>query len=115
MRSMQDSLIDDENDNGGRIRLLSFLVLAPISTFFYVSSSFMMLMVPGIEAASKAWMLGISGALFGITLLIGAWRPSTSSAPLLARSFCPYIGAFLAFELVLCLLQLFAAITKRPH
>jgi uncharacterized membrane protein len=112
---MTTSEDEDESKDESRTRLTSYVVLAGLSTIVYALFFVTMMMVPGIEAASKLWMLGCSGVLLSAALLIGGWKYQTSSAPLLAGNLYAYIGAFLVAELALCLLQLFAVASIQAH
>ena len=91
-----------EPAEAGRRRKHIYWMLSGASTFVFVLFVFMLMMVPGVEDATKLWMLSIAGIMLTVSLALGVWRPHTSEAPITAGLSGPMIAIILVLELVQC-------------
>jgi hypothetical protein len=94
----------DEPAESGRKRKLLYWALSCVSTFVFMFFVFMLMMVPGVEDATKLWMLSGAGTLLAIALVVGVWRPQTSESPITSGMPGPVIAIILALEIAQCLL-----------
>jgi len=62
-----------------------------------------MMMVPGIPDVDKLWMLSIASFLVLIPLLVGAWKFSSTDAPLTSWPMGPLVSMALLLELAICI------------
>ena len=93
-----------EAAEAGRRRKYLYWALSGVSTFVFVLFVFMLMMVPGVEGATKLWMLSIAGTMLTVSFSLGVWRPQTSEAPITNGLSGPAIALILIVELVQCLL-----------
>jgi hypothetical protein len=88
----------------GRRRKQLYWALSGVSTFVFVLFVSMLMMVPGVEDATKLWLLSIAGIMLTVSLALGIWRPQTSEAPITAGLSGLVIAIILGLQLVQCLL-----------
>ena len=88
----------------GRRRKHLYWALSGVSTFVFVLFVFMLMMVPGVEDATKLWMLSMAGTMLAVSLALGIWRPQTSEAQITTGLSGLVIAIILGLELVQCLL-----------
>jgi hypothetical protein len=90
-----------------RTRFQMYWLSAVAGTILFLFFVTIMLMVPGILPDEKLFMLSIAGIVLAGSLGIGAWRFSTTDAPLAAQPFGPFVGVLLLIELAMCVVSIF--------
>jgi hypothetical protein len=101
---------DQNEEHRGRFRLRAFWVASALGTVVFLLFVYLMMMVPGVPAAQKIWMLSIAGGLLVVPLGIGIWKFGTSDAPIMARPLGPVVWVLLLLELGVCVLGIFQVI-----
>jgi len=108
-----DTAMSEPNQNeerGGQFRLRAYFIASAFGTVVFLLFVYVMMMVPGVPANQKIWMLTIAGGLLVLPLGIGIWRFGTSDAPIMARPFGPVVWVLLLLELAVCVVGMFQVI-----
>jgi hypothetical protein len=104
---------DDGQSDESRFRHEFYWTLSGIATFIFSAFMCVMMMVPGVPDNNKLWMLSISGLLLLIPILVGAWKFSSTDAPLMSWPFGPLVSVVLLIQLGWCFAGLAAILTHR--
>jgi len=103
---------DESNElRGKRVRSWTYWISAAVSTLLFVLFMATMLMVPGIVASTKIWMLSVVGVAVAISLAVGAWRLGSTEAPVTLWPLGPIVAVVLLLELAECAISVFLLAT----
>jgi hypothetical protein len=91
----------------GRTRLWLYWISAIGTTLVFLLFMATMLMVPGVLLSTKIWMLSVVAASAMVALGIGAWRFSSTEAPLMMWPLGTAMGVVLLLELLQCIIGIF--------
>jgi hypothetical protein len=101
----------DENEEcHGRVQFRAYWISSALATVVFLLFVYVMMMVPGVPAADKLWMLSIAGGLLAASLGTGIWKFRTTDAPITAWPLGPVVWLFLLLELGICALGVFQVI-----
>jgi hypothetical protein len=100
----------DESEKSGRAQFRTYWISSALATVIFLLSVYVMMMVPGVRAADKLWMLSIAGGLLAASLGTGIWKFRTTNAPITAWPLGPVVWLFLLLQLGICVLGVFQVI-----
>jgi len=103
---------DDEIEKS-RLRRQIYWAMSGTATLIFSAFVYLMMMVPGIPASQKLYMLFIAAVLLVLPLLVAAWKFSSTDAPLMSWPFGPLVSVVLLIELAWCLAGFVEILTHR--
>jgi hypothetical protein len=111
---MHTNMLSDDNKGirGERMRFWAYWISAAVSTLLFLLFMASMLMVPGIVPSTKMWMLSVVGVAVVISLGVGAWRFSSTEAPVMVWPLGPIVAVVLLLELAECVISVFLLATR---
>ena len=107
--------LGQNEERSGQFRLRAYWIASALGTVVFLLFVYVMMMVPGVPAAQKIWMLSIAGVLLVLPLVIGVWRFGTSDALVMTRPLGPVVWVLLLLELGVCVLGVFQVIAAPVH
>jgi len=110
---MHTNMLSDDNQGvrGERMRYWMYWLSAVVSTLVFLLFLVTGLMVPGIAPSTKIWMLCIAGVAVATSLGVGAWRFSSTEAPITVWPLGPMVAVVLLLELAYCVICVFLLAT----
>ena len=111
---MHTNMLSDDNKavRGKRMRFWMYWISAAISTLLFLLFAATMFMVPGIVPSTKMWMLCVVGVAGAISLGVGAWRFSSTEAPITVWPLGPMVAVVLLLELAECVIGVIRLATR---
>lgn len=93
------------------MRFWMYWISAAVSTLVFLLFLATLMMVPGIVPSTKMWMLSVVGVALAISLGVGAWRFSSTEAPITVWPLGPMVAVVLLLELAYCVICVFLIAT----
>jgi len=87
-----------------------YWLLSGFATFVYLLIVSGLMTVPGVEPATKLFLLSFAALLLALPIVIGIWRFGDTDTPISAYPVGPIIGVVLMLQFALSLVQVFAQV-----